>query len=177
ASGSSRLERGLSAAVARTRASLPQIDQLRTGMAQGSHDLADLETPARDATDAVNQAVAALEAMHIGVADPQYRNPLTAALKAQGNLTGKTPTGQQVDPRYPGMTNALGQASAKAGQAAEGVGRLEQGSRTLVAALGRLAAGAQQLRAGAARLQNGARHLVTGIRKLESGGGALTGGL
>ena len=75
------------------------------------------------------------------------------------------------------MTNALGQASAKAGQAAEGVGRLEQGSRTLVAALGRLAAGAQQLRAGASRLQNGARHLVTGIRKLESGGGALTGGL
>ncbi|MFL5893913.1 MAG: MMPL family transporter [Thermoleophilaceae bacterium] len=178
ARGSSKLESGLRSAAAQTQASLPQVDRLHSGLAQGSHDLSDLQAPAANATAAVADAEKALESMRVGVADPQYTNALRAVLRAKGYLTGHDPvTGRQVDPRYPGMHEALGQASAGIAQAADGVVKLQQGSQRLSAALRRLANGAHSLHAGIARLEDGTRRLLAGIRRLKGGGGALTGGL
>jgi RND superfamily putative drug exporter len=178
ARGSAQLERGLRTALARTQASVPQIERLRNGLEQGSGRLAQLEHPAHDATAALADARAALEAMVVGKADPHYIAAYRAVLTAQGNMTGSNPlTGTPVRPGYDGMEAALGQASAQAAQAAQGVARLEQGSRALAAALGRLAGGAHRVRAGIAELRNGSGRLLAGIRRLENGGGSLAGGL
>ena len=178
ARGSAQLERGLHSAAAQTRASLPQVEQLRSGLESGSRRLDQLRTPAHDATAAVGDARAALESMTVGHADPAWIRAYRAVLTAQGNLTGKDPvTGRQQQSGYDGMEAAIGQASAGMAQAAAGVAKLQQGSQRLTAALGRLAAGAHTLRSGIGRLQSGTRRLLAGIRKLQAGGGTLGSGL
>jgi RND superfamily putative drug exporter len=178
ARGSAQLERGLQRALRITGASLPKVDELRRGLAQGAADLSALHTPAENATNAAIAVRQALQRMTVGVADPQYRTALEAALRAEGNLTGRNPlTNQPQGPRYPGMAPAIGQASAGVGRAADGVARLQRGSQGLVVGLRRLASGARRLRSGVADLQDGARRLLRGIRRLKGGGGDLAGGL
>jgi RND superfamily putative drug exporter len=178
ASGSTELERGLRRAASRTRASLPEVERLRSGLQQGSSDLNELRTPAQNATAAVAQARAALERMRVGLADPSYVAAYRAVLTAQGNLTGRDPTsGATVRASYDGMDASLAKASAGLGDAAAGVGRLQQGSRDLVAGLDRLSAGAARLRGGIARLDAGTRKLVAGLDRLRSGSGDLASGL
>ena len=176
--GARQLERGLQRAASKTRASLPEVERLRSGLEQGSNDLGKLRKPAQDATAAVGEAASALKRMSVGVADPQYARALQAVLTAQANLTGKHPlTGAQVQPGYDGMDASLAKASAGVGEAAAGVARLEQGSRDLVAGLERLSAGALKLQRGIARLDAGALKLVAGLDRLRSGGGDLSSGL
>jgi RND superfamily putative drug exporter len=178
ASGSSDLERGLTKATSKTRASLPKVEELRSGLQKGSDDLGKLGQPAHEATAQVANAVAALKRMKIGVADPNYPAALEAVLRAQGNLTGKDPiTGATIQPGYYGMEAAIAQASAGMKHAADGVGQLESGSRNLVAALDKLSAGAARLHSGIVRLQTGTRRLVAGLDRLRSGGGDLSSGL
>jgi RND superfamily putative drug exporter len=99
-------------------------------------------------------------------------------LTAQANLTGKHPlTGAQVQPGYDGMDASIAKAGAGIREAADGVARLEQGSRDLVAGLDRLSPGAARLRSGIGRLQLGTRSLLDGLQRLRSGGGDLAGGL
>ncbi|HEX6714927.1 MAG TPA: MMPL family transporter, partial [Thermoleophilaceae bacterium] len=177
-SGAGRLERGLRRAADRTRASLPEVERLRSGLAQGSGDMDRLRGPAQDATAAVGQAASALQRMTVGKADPQYVRALEAVMTAQGNLTGKHPlTGAQVQPGYDGMDASLAKAGAGMREAADGVARLEQGSRDLVAGLDRLGAGAARLRSGIGRLQDGTHKLLAGLGRLRNGGGDLASGL
>ena len=172
------LQRGLRTALARTEASAPQVERLRTGLEKGSTDLGKLRQPAQDATAAVARARAELERMRVGMADPAWQAAYRAVLEAQGNLTGKHPlTGQVERPGYDGMDAALAQASAGVGEAARGVARLQDGTRELVSALRRLADGAGRLQDGITRLQAGTRRLVAGLERLRSGGGDLAGGL
>jgi len=176
--GASQMEAGLGRALRETRAGLPQIARLRSGLEDGSNRLGELRTPAQDATAAAQEAVDALQAMRIGVADPQYLRALRAAMRAEGNLTGVDPTtGQRPRPDYPGMAPAIGQAASGLAEAAAGVRRLESGSQRLVAGLGRLHSGAQRMKSGIARLDRGARELRQGIARLRDGGGDLAGGL
>jgi RND superfamily putative drug exporter len=178
ASGSGALERGLTKAASKTRASLPKVEELRSGLQKGGQDMQRLQDPAQKATSAVLAAADALKHMTVGVADPRYKDALTGVLTAQGNLTGHDPlTGAQVDPNYDGMVAALGQASAGMKRGADGVAKLEQGSRDLVSALDRLSAGARRLHAGIEKLDRGTQRLVTGLDRLRSGGGDLTSGL
>ena len=178
ASGSAKLERGLRSAASKTSASLPDVERLRTGLEQGASDLTKLRTPAQDATRAVEQAADALKRMKVGLADPAYTDALRSVLTAQANLTGHHPlTGAAVQPGYDGMDASLAKASAGLHQAADGVARLERGSRDLVAGLDRLSQGAARLHSGIAKLQEGTRRLSAGLERLRGGGGDLAGGL
>ena len=176
--GASQMESGLARALRETRAGLPRIGELRRGLEDGAGRLQQLRTPAEDATAAAQEAVDALQAMRIGVADPQYLRALRAAMKAEGNLTGVDPTtGQRPRPDYPGMAPALGRAADGLGEAAAGVRQLEGASQRLVAGLGRLHSGAQRMQSGIARLDRGARELRRGISRLRNGGGELASGI
>jgi RND superfamily putative drug exporter len=176
--GARELQRGVEDAASKTRASLPDVERLRRGLAQGAGDMDRLRTPAQNATAAVGQAASALQHMTVGVADPQYARALERVLTAQANLTGKHPlTGAPVQPGYDGMDASIAKAGAGMREAADGVARLEQGSRDLIAGLDRLSAGAARLRTGVGKLQEGTHKLLAGIGRLRNGGGDLASGL
>ena len=176
--GAGQMEAGLARALRETRAGLPQIARLRSGLEDGANQLSQLKTPAADATAAAQRAVDALQAMTVGAADPQYLRALRAAMEAEGNLTGVDPlTGRRVRSDYPGMEPSIARAASGLGEAAAGVRRLEGASQRLVSGLDRLHDGAQRMKSGIARLDRGARELRQGIARLRNGGGELASGL
>lgn len=176
--GASQMEAGLARALRETRAGLPQIARLRSGLEKGSQDLGALREPAQETVTRLNRAAAALDRMVIGKGTPGWIEARTAIGEAQGYMTGKDPrTGRPVRGDYDGMDASLAKASSGLAEAAAGVRRLEGASQRLVSGLGRLHDGAQRMKSGIARLDRGARAMRRGIARLRSGGTELASGL
>jgi hypothetical protein len=87
--GSAELERGLRRALKRTRASQPQVEELRSGLEKGSRDLNRLRDPAQQAAAAIADAKVALERMMpTSKADPNWLRAYQSVGKASGAMTG-----------------------------------------------------------------------------------------
>jgi putative drug exporter of the RND superfamily len=156
ASGARRLRHGGAEAQdgARTLA-----DRLRSG----ARRLEQLKDPAETAERQVSHAQRALRNMTVGKGDPQYAKALRSVLRAHAALSGEDPvTGQQLDPRYPGLPESLDRAAAGVRRAAAGADRLADGLAHLRSGLAQLATGAEQLQHGTQRLAHGAGRLAHG---------------
>jgi putative drug exporter of the RND superfamily len=160
ASGARRIRRGGQHAVdgARTLA-----DRLRSG----ARRLERLEEPAVTALREVTDAQRALEQMTVGKGDPQYAEALKSVLRARAALSGEDPvTGTQIDPRYPGLPEALDRAASGVRRAAAGADRLADGIDRLRSGLASLSSGAQRLESGTERLAAGVGRLAAGNDRL-----------
>ena len=159
AAGAQRVSRGGQQAQdgARTLA-----DRLR----RGARQIERLKEPAVTAEREVTQAQRALRDMTVGKGDPQYARALESVIRAKVALSGETPGGVQVDPRYPGLAESLDRAATGVRRAAVGADRLADGLVRLESGLDRLSAGAQRLESGTERLADGAGRLAAGNARL-----------
>jgi putative drug exporter of the RND superfamily len=190
--GATRLQEGLATAQRRTADGAEKIERLATGLDQGARGLERLREPAQTAETELLRAQRALERMlPTSKADPQYRAAYEAVATALAATTGRHPlTGQSVRPGYEGLDASLATAAdgvrdaegaveeiiARSGELADGIDRLEDGSRRLAGGMDRLDAGAGRLADGIAQLDSGGDELTAGLDRLEAGGGELATG-
>lgn len=178
-SGSARLHDGSALAARRTRAGVTVVRGLEARLQAGASGLEQLRQPVRAATAALQQARAALDGMlPTSKADPQYATASQKVSDALAALTGVDPrTGSRLAAGYPGLDQALADASAEAGRGLTSVRAMESQLAGLSSGLDRLAAGSAQLTRGGRRLGTGLRRLAQGGGSLAAGAGALAAGL
>lgn len=151
----------LEARVARSRAPADAlVGRLRTGAEQ----LGALREPVNTATDQLQKAYARLEGMSVGRADPNYLGALEAVATASAAVTGRDPrTGEQIDPRYPGLERSLTIASEALAGGVPIMQRSVEDIERLRAALETLRHGASQLAGGLGRVNDGQHDLTAGL--------------
>jgi putative drug exporter of the RND superfamily len=148
--------------------------------------------PAKVAEEQLKAALAQLQTMTTGKADPNYAATLEAVRRAEGAVSGTDPvSGAPYEAGYAGLPTELGALQTQLLEDAEeshqvtawlkstlinlkklanGAGRLSDGMREI-------AAGGRKLAAGAARLDRAAHNLGDGLDKLSGGAVALVGGI
>jgi RND superfamily putative drug exporter len=161
-----------------------------------------LLAPAKVADEQLKAALAQLQGMTTGQADPNYGPALEAVRRALAAVSGTDPaTGAPYATGYKGLpgelealeaqllddveeseqvtfwlqstVHALSRLTANAGALADGLNKIEAGGRELEDGSARLAKAASTLDDGLARLGDGATALVGGIDQLGDGAAAL----
>ena len=162
------------------------VGELRGGLVEardGARQLHDdvavpAEQAVRDAWDTLTQQFT------VGRADPAYVEALEEVGQVYGRVTGEDPrTGEQVDPTYQGLPEALDELAGGLGEAVDGTARLgdgldrfADGLAELEAGLARLEDGLVQLRQGLAEAGPGVARLQEGIDRLRDGAQRLVAG-
>jgi putative drug exporter of the RND superfamily len=151
-----------------------------------------LQGPAEDADAQLRTALAELEGMTAGKADPNYAAALAAVRHALAAVSGADPaTGAPYAPNYAGLPAGLSALQARlvedAGEAkqvtdwlASGIAllkRMSKGATRLNDGLRKLEGGGKRLAHGSARLARAAEGLEDGVARLGAGATALAGGL
>ena len=151
-----------------------------------------LRSPAEDAEARLRTALAELEGMTSGKADPNYAGALAAVTRALAAISGTDPTnGAPYAPGYAGLPAELaGLESRLLADAEEAdqvvdwlasslalIQRLRNGVTLLSDALRKLEGGGKRLAHGSARLARAAGDLQDGVGRLAAGATALAGGL
>ena len=151
-----------------------------------------LIAPAQVADEQLKEALAQLQAMTVGQADPSYAAALAAVQKAAAAVSGTDPaTGQPYAPGYTGLPAELTALQATLLEEAEeadyvsdimdstidGMEQTGQGAKQLTKALYAMHKGANQLASGSERLSGAASELGEGLERLSGGATALVGGL
>ena len=180
---------------------LDGVAQLRDGtgrLQDGLGELHDGLVDARDGAKRLHDEVAVPAEQHVkaawdtlfdqftvGKADPAYRDALTEVGQVYGRITGDDPrTGEQVDPSYDGLPQAMSQLHQGLGDAVDGTTRLSDGVGQLDGGLARVQDGLAQLeqgladaKPGVATLQDAIDQMLAGVNRLVDGAGQLRSGL
>jgi RND superfamily putative drug exporter len=172
---------------------LPPARKVQKGLeGEGETTLPKLLGPTRVADEQLKVALAQLQAMTTGQADPAYAPALEAVRKATAAVSGVDPTtGAPYAPEYSGLVAELEALDkrllAEAEEAQQAVfwiestaGNLKQlsiASKQLSDGLFRLKAGSNQLANGATRLAKEAARLEDGVSQLATGAARLVGGI
>jgi putative drug exporter of the RND superfamily len=157
-----------------------------------SQTLPKLRPPAEDAETQLKTALAQLQGMTTGKADPNYAAALAAVTGALAAVSGADPTsGAAYAPEYAGLPAELAALEARLLAEAEEaklvtdwlesslalIKRLTKGVTRLSDGLRRLEGGGKRLAHGSARLARAASGLQGGVGRLAAGATALAGGL
>ena len=161
--GSTQLLQGIHLAQAPAGESLPALNALSSLTAGTSSALSAAQVRAQTATADLANALADLQSMTAGQADPHY-GATVAALQSANGAVGD-------------LSGVIGTAATSASSAKGLASTLAYEAPGLVAALNLLHSGASQLQSGIQRLRDGNAQLETGIGQLSGGGGQLTSGL
>jgi putative drug exporter of the RND superfamily len=192
-SGAGKLRSGVLRIRRATANGLPKIKSLRRQLLDATGNFDKLQEPVTRATQELDKALAALNAMGFAARnDPHYFETVQAVDAARAAVTGNDSlTGQQVDPNYEGLAAALSDASAGTKKAADAVGQIERrttkllgatkrltdGSIALRQALNRISDGASRLSQGGSKAIEGAGDLSSGLARLDAGAGSLASGV
>ncbi len=151
-----------------------------------------LTAPAKEAEEQLKAALAQLQGMTVGQADPNYAAALEAVRKASAAVSGTDPvSGEPYAPEYAGLVPEL---EALRGRVLEGAKeadtvadyisttitngrRLANGAKQLYEGMTRLTRGTNQLTRGAARFARTANTLAVSLARLAAGSAALVGGI
>jgi putative drug exporter of the RND superfamily len=145
--------------------------------AKAEESLPALRTRAQQTADLLGAALAELEAMTVGKADPKYDSALRAAREAQA---AAIPLVAELEALREGLVEDAEEAkqvSAWIGSTIFTLKQLSDGAKRLSDGLSRLEAGGERLARGSARLSRAAAGLDDGLARLRAGAVALAGGL
>jgi RND superfamily putative drug exporter len=159
---------------------------------EANETLPRLRPPAQETEDQLHEALARLEAMTTGKADPDYTATLDAVRRALAAVSGTDPvSGAPYAPGYAGLPSELatleGELEKDAGEAKQVTDwlesgifllkRMSRGATKLNDGLRRLEGAGKKLAHGSARLARAAGGLEDGVERLAAGATALAGGL
>jgi putative drug exporter of the RND superfamily len=159
---------------------------------EANQTLPRLRPPAEEAEAQLKTALAQLEGMTTGKADPNFAAALAAVQRALAAVSGTDPaSGAAYAPDYAGLPTELGALEARLVEDAEEaqqvtswlasglalIKRLSNGATRLSDGLQKLQGGGKKLAHGSARLARAASGLEGGVARLAAGATALAGGL
>jgi putative drug exporter of the RND superfamily len=175
------------------RNALRRVRAVRRSLeAEGKETLPKLRAPAEEAEAQLRTALAQLQGMTTGKADPDYAAALAAVTRALAAVSGTDPTtGAAYAPGYAGLPAELAALETRLLEDAEEaklatdwlesslalIKRLTNGVTRLSDGLRKLEGGGKRLAHGSARLARAARGLQGGVGRLAAGATALAGGL
>jgi RND superfamily putative drug exporter len=160
------------------RNGLRRARKLRRSLEAEAHGkLPQLVAPAQEAEAQVKLALAQLEAMTVGKADPAYAATLEAVRKANAALGG-------LPAELAALQGRLGEDAEEAKEVTDWLAstivtlkQLSSGAKRLSAGLAKLEGAGKKLAHGSARLAQAASRLEGGLGRLAAGASALAGGI
>ena len=189
--GSTLLTRGLGQAHTGAGQSVVALNGLAS-LASGTNTaVSGAAGHARTAVSQLGAAIASLDTMSTGKADPNYATVVSAvqsASSAVGGLSTQLTTAaasatqanalaKVLARQAPALSSGLGQLEAGASKLESGIRQLRDGNATLAAGISRATSGGGQLTNGLSQLTNGAGQLQAYLAQLYTGTGQLATGL
>ena len=189
--GSTQIASGLGQAAGPVKAGLPSVALLAKASSSTNSQVGSITTAAKQAQADVSTALASLQAMTAGKADPAYAaavHQLSQASRAAAAVTtaatAAAPAAGQaaflaagVKDQVTKLSPGLGQLYAGSQKLEAGIRQLRDGNSQLATGIGRLANGGTQLNSGLGQLTAGAGALQIGLGQLSTGAGQLATGL
>ena len=186
ADGLDQVEDGTAQLLDGVRQARDGVSQLLDGVARlrdGTGELQDGLVEARDGAQRLHDDVAVpaeqsvrdawqtlTQQFTVGKADPAYTQALEQVGQVYGRITGEDPrTGEQVDPTYDGLPEAMAELASGLGEAVDGTGRLDDGLARLGDGLGQLDDGLARLEDGLVQLRDGLADAAPGVAQLQDG--------
>ncbi|HSK50192.1 MAG TPA: MMPL family transporter [Solirubrobacterales bacterium] len=137
-----------------------------------------LVAPAKDADEQLKAALAQLQAMTTGQADPTYGPALEAVRRASAAVSGVDPgTGAPYAPEYAGLPVELEALEGRLEEDAAEARQVTFWLRSTIINAGKIATAASKLHAGLVKIQSGSEKLADGAELLAKESRALEDGL